>query len=147
MMKVALSAAALAAALAGCAGTTTTTSTITRTVTVTAPVSATATARATAEPSTVAAVPAPAASYGPTHAYAVGTPQGGLDESIPPGRYRASTVADSGGYVFHCASVVCTQSGDHTDSDSISQGAPVIVEIPSSDVAIYLWDVTLVPVS
>jgi hypothetical protein len=138
-------AAALAAlALAGCAGTTTpTASTITRTVTVmmTAPTATAATATPSTEPA------AQASSYGPNHAYAVGTPQGGLDESIPPGRYRASTDAESGGFVYHCDSVLCSKNGDHTNSDSIEHGAPVVVEISSSDVAIYLWDATLVPVS
>jgi hypothetical protein len=96
----------------------------------------------TAEPS---AAPA-RKTYGPNGAYAVGRAQGGLENVIPPGRYQATGDL---GYLHHCPSVVCQQGADNaTSTDSINGDTPVIVEIPSTDVAVYLWDVTLVgPVS
>lgn len=53
------------------------------------------------------------------------------------------------GMLYHCASVVCRQGDDNATSvDHVDGDTPVIVEISPTDVAIYLWDVTLVgPVS
>ncbi len=69
-----------------------------------------------------------------------------MDNVIPPGRYKATGEM---GYLHHCASIVCRQGDDNaTSMDSVDGSSPAIVEIPPTDVAIYLWDVTLVgPVS
>jgi hypothetical protein len=121
--------------------------TVTVTKTVVAPPTTTA---ATAEPSTAATAepsnPAPRSRYGPNGAYAVGRAQGGLENVIPPGRYQAT---GDMGILYHCASVICQKSMDNPKSrDNIDGDIPVIVEIPPTDVAIYLWDVELVgPVS
>ncbi len=153
-MRKRASVALVSLALVGCAPTsgpaakTVTATVVPPTVTVTvqaAGPSASATttpAPTTVEPST----PAVRKTYGPNGAYAVGRAQGGLDNVIPPGRYQAT---GDMGYLHHCPSVVCQQGADNaTKTDSINGATPVIVEIPPTDVAIYLWDVTLVgPVS
>lgn len=118
----------------------------TKTVTATVmPPTVTVTAEA-AGPSTPAVVqpqePAISKTYGPNGAYAVGRAQGGLDNVIPPGRYKAT---GEQGFLHHCPTVVCQQGADNaTSTDTINGDTPVIVEIPPTDVAIYLWDVTLV---
>jgi len=133
-------------ALVGCAPPSkTATKTVTATVvppTVTVTVKADQpSAPASAEPSTTTP-PAAGGTFGPNGAYAVGRAQGGLDNVIPPGRYKAT---GDMGYIYHCASVVCRQSEDnYTSKDQVDGSNPVIVEISPSDVAIYLWDVTLV---
>ena len=127
--------------------------TVTRTVAA-PPTTVTATAEpstaATAEPSTAATAepsnPAPRSRYGPNGAYAVGRAQGGLENVIPPGRYQAT---GDMGILYHCASVICQKTMENPiGRDNIDGDIPVIVEIPPTDVAIYLWDVELVgPVS
>ncbi len=147
-MKKIASLALASLALAGCtptSGTAAKTVTVTAvpsTVTVTAQASGPSTA-ATAQPSTP---PAAMGTYGPNGAYAVGHAQGGLDNVIAPGRYKGT---GDMGVIYHCPTVVCQQQQEnYTSRDSVDGNTPVIVEIPPTDVAIYLWDVTLVgPVS
>jgi hypothetical protein len=93
----------------------------------------------TADPSTPVA-----RTFGPRGAYAVGESRGGLTDVIPPGRYRASGV-DGTGFVHHCSTVLCGMDSDPNVSRSDLVGATVILEIPATDVAIYLFDVTLTP--
>lgn len=153
-MKKCASLALVSLALAGCSPTsspaakTVTATVVPPTVTVTVqaagppPETGTPSTSVAAEPST----PVASSSYGPNGAYAVGRAQGGLDNVIPPGRYKATGDA---GVLYHCASVICQKAMDNPkDRNEIDGNVPVIVEIPSTDVAIYLWDVTLVgPVS
>jgi hypothetical protein len=156
-MKTSTALTLLSVALVGCSGTsgpaaTTVTATVVPpTVTVTATVQAAEPSVAKPQESAPSETAEPSAAparktYGPNGAYAVGRAQGGLENVIPPGRYQATGDL---GYLHHCPSVVCQQGADNaTSTDSINGDTPVIVEIPSTDVAVYLWDVTLVgPVS
>jgi hypothetical protein len=133
------------------------------TVTVTAPPVTVTQAAPTASPVTVtpaAPVPMPvddeavpvtdpatpiSTTFGPRGAYAIGEPRGGLTEVIPPGRYRASGV-DGAGFINHCSTVLCGMSSSDpsvTKADIVE--STMILEIPSADVAVYLFDVTLTP--
>lgn len=151
-MKTSAALTLLSVALVGCAGTSgPAATTVTATVvppTVTVTVQASESSDPTASPSVTESATAAVApkTYGPQGAFAVGRAQGGLDNVIPPGRYKAT---GDRGVLYHCDSVICQQGMDNPKSrDRIDGVSPVIVEIPPTDVAIYLWDVTLVgPVS
>ncbi len=143
-MKKIASLAIASLALAGCTSTAGKTATTTVTATVVPP-TVTVTAQAGGASSSPASAettkPAAISKYGPNGAYAVGRAQGGLDNVIPPGNYRATGRL---GTIYHCDSVICQQAMQGAKSrDSVNGDVPVIVEIPPSDVAIYLWDVTL----
>jgi hypothetical protein len=120
---------------------------VTVTVTVTAPpVTVTAQSPAPTPGETVptAHLTTPVAStFDPRGAYAVGAARGGLTDVIAPGRYRASGV-NGAGFVNHCRSALCGMSSsdpDVTHADIVD--ATVILEIPPTDVAIFVFDVTL----
>lgn len=124
----------IAVVLAGCASETpvAVTSTVTRTVT--------ATPGATGQ------------SWGGAgdYTYAVGTtPHGGLDEAIPPGRYRVTLDAGnplSVGMWARCSDVVCTPAGESVvDSGGVQGGGVHVIEVAGSDRAVFVSGLLLTP--
>ncbi|MDT5057725.1 MAG: hypothetical protein QOF66_6091 [Mycobacterium sp.] len=100
-------------------------------------------------PLTSTAAPAPSSVFSGNGVWAVGDqPSGGLQHSLPPGRYTF-TVTPGGygaGSVMRCSSVVCglsyaenTLSIDNATSPDYSS----VIDITPTDVAVWLQNATL----
>lgn len=111
------------------------------TVTVTSPVTVAPTAMSTAEP-------APGGVYSGGGVYSVGAqPSGGLQKSIPPGRYTVTmTPGRTGGGWIRCSDVLCgVEYLNHVIAMDSFSGADhsSVMEIAPTDVAVRLDGVTL----
>ena len=87
-------------------------------------------------------------SYGSSGVYGVGTQtRDGLTAFIPPGRYRAEEapgIFKAPGFWLRCNDIPCapTYPAHIIASGEVSQDSP-LVEIPPTDTAVYLFNVTL----
>jgi hypothetical protein len=91
-------------------------------------------------------------SYGGNRVFAVGSePRGGLTDSIPPGRYRVEQEAGkTDGFWQRCNDLFCgasTASIEHVIATGFATEGGSLMDIVPADAAVYLYDVTLTPVT
>lgn len=72
-------------------------------------------------------------------------PAGGLRASIPPGRYRAEPVT-SGGFVIRCSDLPCTTNYPQNVVATEFVVTETVLELESTDAAVFLFDVRLVKI-